>query len=87
MSKRLIAVDKLLADLYVEEAEGTVSMGMPAIFEIVLKQPTIDTERHGHFIQNEFISTLGMCSVCEHPIEDGDAFCKWCGAKMDNLNI
>lgn len=42
-------------------------------------------QKHGHFIQGEFISTLGSCSVCEHPIDDGDNYCKWCGAKMDEV--
>ena len=52
---------------------------------ILESMPTVE-QKHGHFIQNEFVSTLGICSVCEHPIEDGDNYCKWCGAKLRGDN-
>ena len=42
-------------------------------------------QKHGLFIQNEFVSTLGICSECENPIDDGDNYCKWCGAKMKEV--
>lgn len=94
---RLIDADKLLdvlADYCPQIPNDKVDIHAVGMYHqyqhdtyMIVNAPTIDAveQKHGHFIQGEFISTLGMCSVCEHPIDDGDRYCKWCGANMDEV--
>lgn len=56
------------------------------LFNAVADAPPVTDVKtiiHGHWIQSEFISVLGKCSVCNNPIDDTSNYCQWCGAKMD----
>jgi len=56
--------------------------------EIAHRQPAIDPERHGEWIQRRFGSSDVICSECNtlqtnHDSSYKSRFCPHCGARMD----
>ena len=61
------------------------------IESIINSMPTVDTERHGHWEEEEIrtldnmnVFTIYRCSECgESTDTENLPYCYWCGAKMD----
>jgi formamidopyrimidine-DNA glycosylase len=57
-------------------------------YDLIIKQPKVDTERHAHWIYDEYGETCS-CSNCDevfsvNPYEKNRSnYCPTCGAKMD----
>lgn len=65
-------------------------------YNLIIKQPTVDTERHAHWEQSScFDEENGVfqCSKCKEefvlingtPKENGYEYCPHCGCKMDEV--
>ena len=63
------------------------------IINIIKKEPTVETVKHAHWIENEYCGYYA-CSNCDgigtangmSPIEDCHLnYCPYCGAKMDEV--
>ncbi len=63
------------------------------IINIIKKEPTVDTERHAHWIENKDITELTLtCNCCGYSYIEADPnceerydFCPNCGCKMDEV--
>ncbi len=59
-------------------------------YDLIIKQPKVDTERHAHWIYDEYGETCS-CSNCDevfsvNPHEKNRSnYCCFCGAKMDEV--
>lgn len=95
---RLIDADDLLERMKFFKDSGGYTNWELLAFEMVDASPTVDTERHGHWISlypcEEPITNLFKCSVCGMGYEDDDTdcqvyfewdYCPHCGAKMDEV--
>lgn len=62
-------------------------------YNLIIKQPTVDTERHAHWNDisiNSNAKRIDICSCCKAAINrdiDSDKYnyCPTCGAKMDEV--
>jgi hypothetical protein len=92
---RLIDADDLLERMKFFKDSGGYTNWELLAFEMVDASPTVDGERHGHWISDRLCSTNGgtygvrRCSNCEYYCNDyGDKwnYCPHCGALMDEVN-
>lgn len=95
---RLIDADKLRKDIqFVLDTLGEpTKYGLRQAMSIIDKTPTVDTERHGHWIcileekMGDFskFAHLFKCSYCHTPflgMSDRYHYCPNCGAKMEGV--
>ena len=92
---RYIDADKLLE--YLEKAGETdevkysfIGAGVQATISVIKKFPLEDAKPVVHAHKDIATSKSGMtmfleCSNCQGAIDYSDAYCKYCGAKMDEV--
>lgn len=60
-------------------------------YDLIVKQPKVDTDRHAHWIYNKewsegHIEKIYNCSACQYEAwgeSEKTNYCPYCGAKMD----
>ena len=72
---RLIDADELIDKAWEERHKDDFN-----IFQIIADMPTVDTEKHGHWIEN--FKSL-ECPFCNSVYHIRMNYCGNCGAKMD----